>query len=143
MKKILWKASKEKKKNSNLKNYEIFIKKYYNIKIKNNFSKIHNWSVKNSNLFWNSFWEFSKVKGIKKEGCKIYKDLFKSKFLIDSKLNFAENLLVKKDNSIALTFVSENGFKEKKSWKDLYVSISRIINFLKKNKIKKNDRVAA
>ena len=143
MKKILWKASREKKKNSNLKNYEIFIKKYYNIKIKNNFSKIHNWSVKNSNLFWNSFWEFSKVKGIKKEGCKIYKDLFKSKFLINSKLNFAENLLAKKDDSIALTFVSENGFKEKKSWKDLYVSISRIINFLKKNKIKKNDRVAA
>ena len=51
--------------------------------------------------------------------------------------------MIKNDSSKAITFISENGFKEKKSWKELYASTSKIINFLKKNKIRKNDRVAA
>ena len=143
MDKILWKASKETIKNSNLKKYETFLKENYNIKIKNDFLKIYNWSIKNSKLFWNSFWEFSEVKGIKKKNCIYSKEFFKSKFLVNSKINFTENLMIKNDSSKAITFISENGFKEKKSWKELYVSTSKIINFLKKNKIRKNDRVAA
>ena len=143
MDKILWKASKETIKNSNLKKYETFLKKNYNIKIKNDFLKIYNWSIKNSKLFWNSFWEFSEVKGIKKKNCIYSKEFFKSKFLVNSKINFTENLMIKNDSSKAITFISENGFKEKKSWKELYASTSKIINFLKKNKIRKNDRVAA
>ena len=143
MDKILWKASKETIKNSNLKKYETFLKENYNIKIKNDFLKIYNWSIKNSKLFWNSFWEFSEVKGIKKKNCIYSKEFFKSKFLVNSKINFTENLMIKNDSSKAITFISENGFKEKKSWKELYASTSKIINFLKKNKIRKNDRVAA
>ena len=143
MDKILWKASKETIKNSNLKKYETFLKENYNIKIKNDFLKIYNWSIKNSKLFWNSFWEFSEVKGIKKKNCIFSKEFFKSKFLVNSKINFTENLMIKNDSSKAITFISENGFKEKKSWKELYASTSKIINFLKKNKIRKNDRVAA
>ena len=37
----------------------------------------------------------------------------------NSKLNFAENLLSKKNNSKAVTFVSENGFREERKWKNL------------------------
>ena len=91
MDKILWKASKETIKNSNLKKYETFLKENYNIKIKNDFLKIYNWSIKNSKLFWNSFWEFSEVKGIKKKNCIYSKEFFKSKFLVNSKINFTEN----------------------------------------------------
>ena len=67
----------------------------------------------------------------------------KSKFFIGSKLNFAENLFSKKDDTKAVTFISENGYKINKSWNELYYSTSRIIKTLKKNKIKKNDIIAA
>ena len=80
MDKILWKASKETIKNSNLKKYETFLKENYNIKIKNDFLKIYNWSIKNSKLFWNSFWEFSEVKGIKKKIAYIQKSFLKVNF---------------------------------------------------------------
>ena len=143
MNKILWEAKYKIKKKSNLYEYEKFLKKKYKIKLNCNFSKIHNWSIKNPERFWSSFWEYSKVKGKKIEKFKFNKQIFKSKFFIGSKLNFAENLFSKKDDTKAVTFISENGYKINKSWNELYYSTSRIINFLKKNKIKKNDIIAA
>ena len=143
MKKILWKASNELKNKSNLSSFQKFLKKKYNLKFDKNFLDIHKWSVQNSELFWNAIWDYSNVLGEKKSECKFNKQIFKSKFLVNSKLNFAENLLTKRDNSKAITFISENGFKEKISWKNLYNSSSKIINFLIKKKIKKNDRIAA
>ena len=143
MKKILWKASNELKNKSNLSSFQKFLKKKYNLKFDKNFLDIHKWSVQNSELFWNAIWDYSNVLGEKKSECKFNKQIFKSKFLVNSKLNFAENLLTKRDNSKAITFISENGFKEKISWKNLYNSSSKIIKFLIKKKIKKNDRIAA
>ena len=49
----------------------------------------------------------------------------------------------KTNDDKAVTFISENGYKTIKSWNDLYVTISKIIKFLNKIKIKKNDRIAA
>ena len=63
--------------------------------------------------------------------------------MIGSKLNFAENLLSKNDNTKAITFISENGYKEIRTWSQLNSTTSKIIEFFKINKIKKNDRVAA
>lgn len=62
-------------------------------------------------------------------------------FLPNSKLNFAENLLSKNNNDKAVTFISENGFREERSWKDLNLNTHRIINFLVSVGIKKGDRV--
>ena len=52
-------------------------------------------------------------------------------------------LLSKKDNTKAITFISENGYREVRSWKSLSQNTSKIIHFFKKNKISKKDRVAA
>ena len=64
-------------------------------------------------------------------------------FTTFSALNFAENLLSKNDNSKAITFISENGYKEKRTWKQLNINSNKIISFLKSNNIKIGDRVAA
>ena len=143
MSKKLWEASKKKKKSSNLYKYEKFLSKKYNINFKQNYSKILKWTINNPTKFWSSIWDFAKVKGIKKEKFYKSKTLFKSKFLINSKLNFAENLLSKNDHSKAITFISENGYREVRSWKDLNLNVNKIANFIKKKNIKENDRVAA
>ena len=143
MSKKLWEASRAKKKHSNLYKYEKFLSKEYKIKITQNYSNILNWTINNPNKFWSSIWDFARVKGIKKEKTHLSKVLFKSKFLINSKLNFSENLLSKNDNTKAITFISENGYKEIRSWKKLNINVNKIANFLKKIHIKENDRVAA
>tara|TARA_Y100000590_G_scaffold205984_1_gene233523 strand:+ start:894 stop:2849 length:1956 start_codon:yes stop_codon:yes gene_type:complete len=143
MNKKLWEASTLKKKHSNLYKYEKFLLKNYEVKITKNYPKILNWTLKNPAQFWSSIWDFSKVKGVKKEKTYLSKILFKSRFLINSRLNFAENLLSKNDNSKAITFVSENGYREIRTWQDLNLNVSKLSNFFNKINIKTNDRVAA
>ncbi len=143
MNKKLWKASEKVKENSNLFRYENFLARNYKYKISKKYSKLLDWSLKKPKDFWSSVWDFTKVKGYKNLKFKFSGNLFKHKFLINSKLNFAENLLSKADKSKAITFISENGYREVRSWKKLNLNISKITKFYKKIGIKKNDRVAA
>ena len=115
MTKILWKASTSQIENSNLYRYEKFLKINYKTKKIKNYKSLLNWSIKQPKYFWSSIWDFAKVYGDKKEKIKLSKNLYQSKFLFNSKLNFAENMLRKKDADLAITFKSENGFTEKKN----------------------------
>ena len=143
MPKKLWEPSKALIKNSNLFAYEKFISKYYQYNFSKNYKKLLNWSLKNPKDFWNSIWEYFEVKGIKTNKFKLTKDLINSKFFVNSKLNFAENLLAKNSNQKAITFVSENGYREQKSWRELNIDVKKIITFYKKINISEKDRIAA
>ncbi len=143
MPKKLWEPSKGVIKNSNLFAYEKFISKYYKYNFSRNYTKLLKWSVKNPEDFWNSIWKYFEVIGIKTNKFKLTKDLINSKFFVNSKLNFTENLLVKNSNQKAITFVSENGYREQKSWKELNIDVKKIISFYKKINISENDRIAA
>jgi len=144
MSKKLWQATTKTKLNSNLYNYERYIAEKYNKEFKNKYINIFNWSVNNSDFFWSSIWDFCKVKGIKSKK-KINKSniFYKNIFLPKSKLNFGENLLSKNDNTKAITFISENGFREERSWKELNTNVSKLISFFIKKNIKKKDRIAS
>ena len=139
----LWEAHSSIKNKSNLFKFEKFLSKKFNFKVSKNYNKLFNWSIKNPNFFWSSIWDYANVKGKKVDKFKSSKEFIKNKFLVNSKLNFAENLLSKNDNSKAITFISETGFKEIRSWKDLYLNTSKLVNFFKKNKIYAKDRIAA
>ena len=143
MNKKLWEASKAIKNKSNLFRYEKFLAQNYNYNISQNYQKLLEWSIAKTNNFWSSIWDFTEIKGKKNFKFKRSKNLINNKFFIDSKLNFAENLLSKNDNTKAITFISENGYKEIRTWSQLNINTSKIIEFFKINKIKKNDRVAA
>ena len=143
MTKKLWQASLKQKRNSNLFEFEKFLAKKFNYTPEKNYKKLFNWTIKNPKLFWSSVWEYSNLKGIKNDKFYFPKEIIKSKFLVKSKLNYAENLLSKNDNSKAVTFISENGYREEKSWKELNNNTLKLINFLKEIKIKEKDRVAA
>lgn len=140
----LWKPSSKTTKNSNLFKFEKFISKRFNKNFKVNFEKIHNWSIKNQGNFWSSVWDFSKIKGIKSNTkVKKSKKFFKNIFLPNSKLNFSENLLSKNTKEKAITFVSENGYREIRNWNELNKNVKNFSNNLKKLNIKSNDRIAA
>ena len=144
MSKKLWQPSLIVKKNSNLFAFENYISKKLKIKFNRNYKKLLNWSIKNSPEFWSRFWDFSKIKGIKSnKNFRKSKIFYKNLFLPGSRLNFGENLLSKNNNEKAVTFISENGFREERSWRQLNLNTNKISKFLKKINIKKGDRVAA
>ena len=143
MPKKLWEPSKALIKNSNLFKYEKFVSKNYKYNFSGKYKKLLNWSVKNPKDFWNSIWNYFEIIGAKTDKFKLTKDLINSKFFVNSKLNFAENLLAKNSNQKAITFVSENGYREQKSWKELNIDVKKIITFYKKINISEKDRIAA
>ena len=144
MSKILWKANSETKLNSNLYRFEKFISKKFDKKFNEKYEKILNWSIKNPGNFWSSIWDFCKVKGIKSNyKIKKSKIFYKNIFLPNSSLNFAQNLLSKKTPSKAITFLSENGFREERTWKDLHNNVSKLQVFFNKIKLLNGNRVAA
>ena len=67
------------------------------------------------------------LRSSKRKTLKIDKNYIYSK-LSKSKLNFGENLLTKNDESKAITFISENGFRKVHSWKELNKNVSKITN---------------
>ncbi len=139
----IWEANSQMKAKSNLFEFENFLAKKFNYSPTKNYKKLFNWTIKNPRIFWSSIWDYSNIKGIKNDKFHFPKEIIKSKFLVKSKLNYAENLLSKNDNSKAVTFISENGFREEKSWKELNKNALKFINFFKQNKIKEKDRIAA
>ena len=144
MNNYLWKISEGKLNRTNLSLYSNFIEKNYKISFGNNFNHLWQWSIKNTELFWKSIWDFTKVKG--NLGDKLlYKSeiFFKNKFFPDSYLNYAENLLKKNNKDPAIIFKSENGYKNTLSWQDLNLKVAKVSSWLKLNGLKKGDRIAA
>ena len=144
MNKKLWEPSRKIKLNSNLLKFEKYISHRFKKKFNNNYEKIHSWTIKNPQNFWNCLWDYTKVKGIKgvDNERKFFK-FYKNTFLTNSKLNFTENLLSKNNDDKAITFISENGFREIKNWRDLNINVKKVSAFLRKLNIKSKDRVVA
>ena len=144
MKTYLWKIKKDKLAKTNLALYCKFIKKKFNIDADNDFKKLWEWSIKNSEDFWESIWDFTKVKG--KKGDTLFKKsntFYKNKFFPKAKINYAENLLTKNNSDLAIIFRSENGYRTSLNWKQLNVNVSQVSNWMKSNGLNKGDRVAA
>ena len=140
MEKFLWEPSGKRKKESLLEDFS----KYINIKSNYNFKNLWKWSVDHPEEFWSKFWDYSKIIGDKgKEIIKYNKIFNKTNFFPDSKLNYSENILKKKSSEIAISFLSEKGFEEEISWKQLYSKVCKFSNYLKSIGLKKGDRVAA
>ena len=144
MKSYIWKLSNEKLKNTNLYFYKNFIREKYKIDVGTDFNKIWNWSIKNPEDFWKSIWEFTQIKGDQGKVVLKKSDVFyKNRFFPEAKLNYAENLLKKNDDTPAIIFRSENGFRKEISWKHLNFNVSKISNWMLSNGIKSGDTVAA
>jgi len=144
MTKKLWQAPSQKIKDSNLFAFEKYLSKKFNLKFNKNYKNLLDWSIKNYPEFWSEFWDFSKIKGVKsKKKIKKSKIFHKNLFLPGTKLNFGQNLLSKNNHEKALTFISENGYREERSWKQLQLNTAKLVQFFKEIKIVKGDRIAA
>ncbi len=137
---ILWKPTSKIIENSILNQFTKYIGKDFEY----NFKNLWEWSVQNPEIFWSKFWDFSKILGDKGNTIIEKNKIFnKSKFFPDSKVNYTENILRKKSLDIAVNFLSEKGFEENISWKELYEKVCRLSAYLKNLDLKTGDRVAA
>ncbi len=141
---ILWTPSKHKKKNTSLYKFIEHVNFRHKTQI-DNFESLHKWSIDFRSHFWEEVWNFFNIIGEKGEKPYLSPEnaLPGTKFFPNGTLNYAENMLKKCDNDIAITFWSEDKIKKKLSWYDLKNQVGAVANFFKSKGIKKGDRVAA
>ena len=140
----LWSVNEDFIKHSQLKKFCESLEKKGVFKNTSRFKDLWEWSVKNPERFWSEVWDFTKIKGIKKgKIIKKNKVFYKNVFFPDSKINYAENLLRKKNQETAINFLSESLIEKKITWEKLYENVCKFSHYLKKINLKEKDRVAA
>jgi acetoacetyl-CoA synthetase len=110
---------------------------------KKSYEELHAWSVEHSEDFWNLLWDFCEVKG--KKGGRTLVDgerMPGAKWFADAELNFAENLLRRREGADAIVFWGEDRVRRKLSHRNLYDLVSRMAQALADAGVKKGDRVA-
>jgi acetoacetyl-CoA synthetase len=101
------------------------------------------WSVQDKEAFWSQVWDFCEVRGDK--GGDIFrpgKTFQESRFFPEGKINFAENLLRRRDNAVAIVFRGENKVDRRLSFRELCDEVSRLRQALQAEGVTQGDRVA-
>ena len=84
------------------------------------YASLHDWSVKNKSNFWSAIWEFTSIQGkIKQPIIENEKSFINSVFFKNSKLNFTENIIRRKDRNDAIVFFLNKALKEEFPGKNL------------------------
>ncbi|MDP2132834.1 MAG: AMP-binding protein, partial [Sulfuritalea sp.] len=109
-----------------------------------NYSTLHAWSIEHPEEFWASVWEFGGVIG--EMGATVVVDREQmpgAHWFPEARLNFAENLLRRRDPSDALVFWGEDKVKGRASHAELYRAVAQTAAALRAMGVSKGDRVAA
>src|SRR5438874_8757718 len=110
---------------------------------KKSYDELHAWSVAERGAFWNLVWEFCEVKGQKGARTLVDGDRMPGALWFpDARLNFAENLLRRRDGGDALVFWGEDKVKRRLSYRELHDRVARVAQALRAEGVKPGDRVA-
>ncbi len=139
----LWKPNPEKAANSQMQEFLNLIHKKYNL-AQNDYAHLHDWSVKNPANFWGEFWNYTNIIHSKKYTLVVDdpKKMPGAKWFEGAKLNYAENLLQRRDDKTAIIFRGEAEIKRQLSYKELYAEVEKTAAGLRKLGVEKGDRVA-
>ncbi len=103
------------------------------------------WSIRNLGDFWSAVWDSSDVKA-EHRGVQAYvpaESMPDARFFPDARLNFAQNLLRRKDDLPAILFWGEDKVRRDLSWRQLHAEVSRMQQWLAAQGVGPGDRVAA
>jgi acetoacetyl-CoA synthetase len=107
------------------------------------YADLHRWSVTHSEAFWSAFWDFAGVIGT--PGPRVLQDAHRmpgARFFPDGRLNFTENLLRRRDDTMAIVAETEHGRREEMTWRQLADRVTRTARALERAGVGAGDRVA-
>jgi acetoacetyl-CoA synthetase len=140
----LWTPPRDRQEASNLHRFLASLGAVHD-KSLSGFDDLHAFSIAEPEAFWTAIWDFAGIKAARR-GERALIDGHKmpgARFFPDAELNFAENLLVKSDETPALVFRGETGATRTVSWRELQQAVSRLSQGLAQAGLEPGDRVAA
>jgi acetoacetyl-CoA synthetase len=108
------------------------------------YETLYQWSLDEKESFWSEIWDFCGIIGDKGERILLDgENIETALWFPDASLNFAENLLRKKNDEIAIYFRAEDQVDYSLTYQELYQQVASLADWLKSKGLQPGDRVAA
>jgi acetoacetyl-CoA synthetase len=111
----------------------------------NTYSDLYNWSVSELETFWEEFLQYSSLK-LRSSYTSVLDNGEKmpgASWFTGATLNYAENLLAKRDDSLAILFKVEDLKTERITYRELWDRVEKVRSYYNSIGLKKGDRIAA
>jgi len=139
----LWQPSAQQVEDSNLTRFRRAVNERWGAGL-GDYAALYHWSVERPDRFWRSLWDFAEVIA-EAAGETTLVDGHKmpgARFFPEAKLNFAENLLRRRDGADAIVFWGEDKVKRRLSHAELYDAVSQLAQAFAADGVGPGDRVA-
>ncbi len=141
---ILWQPSPERIARSNIRRFIKLANQRWNAGVGDS-DGLYGWSIRQPEQFWTALWDFCGVIA-ESRGARVLTDPDRmpgATWFRDAKLNYAENLLRRRDDDTAIVFWGEDRVRWRLSFAQLYDAVSRTAQGLEAAGVGRGDRVAA
>jgi acetoacetyl-CoA synthetase len=107
------------------------------------YASLHRWSVADAPAFWDELWTYAGVIGDR--GSRLVDSFDRmpgARFFPDARINFAENLLRRRDDEVAIIATTEHGREATLTFADVASGVARAAAALRQSGVRRGDRVA-
>jgi len=143
MEKPLWQPSPARIASANLGAFLRHVRERWGVKV-TDYAGLYEWSIAERERFWQSVWWFCNVIGDDRGGPVVIDGdrMPGARWFPEARLNFAENLLRRRDRASAVVFWGEDRLKSRVTYAELYDEVSRLAQALRAAGVTAGDRVA-
>ncbi|WP_421217809.1 acetoacetate--CoA ligase [Aeromonas enteropelogenes] len=139
----LWQPDPLRMQQSNLYRFMAEVNRFHGLQLQD-YPQLYQWSVEKTTRFWPLVWQHCGVKGeLGNIVAENRQDMQRTRWFPDSRLNFAENLLRRQDDTPAIISRIEGGASRTLSWRELADQVARLAQWLRSQGIGRGDVVAA
>ena len=139
----MWSPSPERIAAANMTRFLVQVNQRHGLDL-TDYDALYRWSIDDKETFWSEVWDFCGIVGDKGERILVDGErMEQAQWFPDARLNFAENLLRRRDDSVACTFRAEDRVEYSMTWEQLYRQVASVAAWLKSKGLQPGDRVAA
>ena len=140
----LWRPSAGRIAAAEVTRFTAFVNKAWNAQAAD-YQSLHRWSVEHPEQFWDAMWGFAEVVADSKGDTVLEhgERMPGARWFPQAWLNYAENLLQRRDDGEAIVFRGEDQVRRNLSFAELYDAVSVLAQALADAGVSRGDRVAS